>query len=601
MRNKFILLFMVLANVLLAQTHLPVLLADGPQKGGSCDLDGSSEYASVTPSLKLTNSYSLQDDFSRGSYSGWTVSSGAYTVDNLVNNPLSTNQYSLKCTTAGIISIPCNQAYGSWEFDLYSVGSNDTYVRYIASNTAGDYGYQAEFNSAKRFAFSRWSTARSALAYSASSYVSAGTWHRVRMKRNTNGSTSFEIKGGSFGSDYVSVNVSGGGGTNPYTDNTYTYSNYFLLSFGVGDRISNIVCTYGEGSLDLNSYEMIKHSFNRGFEATTSLTWAGNGNHSVAQSSTDKKTGTYSLAITSSAAGDATTNYASLASTYFNSIEAGKKYTLEAWARATNANAKLTFSIGGQSKQSATISTVSGTFTKLVWNFQATANEVGVPIKIYANQADVVYLDDVSLSQKYDALASVWVKPSSITSSAKSIIYNNAQFSFSTRSSYNGFYNRYSDGTNTVDLYPTSDYTSMLTNGSWHLINLKIDGTGTSNELYIDGVLVKGATSIATLGKMQATSLSIGNGSAFYAGNIGEVQITRFDDIALSNVNANTLLSAYKNGLPRTWLNGQVMAGYKFKGSTDSVYLRDYSGNNNNLTGTNVTTADFVLGTYPSK
>ena len=86
-------------------------------------------------------------------------------------------------------------------------------------------------------------------------------------------------------------------------------------------------------NLDLNGAERVLGTNNTGFEGTPIL-WAGKGNHSSVQSSTDKKTGTYSLAITSSAAGNAT-NCDTLPSSAYTPLVAGEKYTFEGWARGT--------------------------------------------------------------------------------------------------------------------------------------------------------------------------------------------------------------------------------------------------------------------------
>ena len=86
---KNILLVLLLFSVgIVAQTNPILLKKDVIATGQSVNLDGSSEYASVVPSLRLTGKYSLVDDFSDGNYNGWTVSSGSYAVNNSVANPL---------------------------------------------------------------------------------------------------------------------------------------------------------------------------------------------------------------------------------------------------------------------------------------------------------------------------------------------------------------------------------------------------------------------------------------------------------------------------------------------------------------------------------
>jgi len=103
------------------------------------------------------------------------------------------------------------------------------------SNHVGTYGLVFQTDETIRFAKdggSLWSTAKS--------YVSNNTWYRIKITRSSIGVFTVYIKGGSFGDDYVLVDVTGGAGTNPGTDNTYTTSNYFVVDLDPGDEISNV-------------------------------------------------------------------------------------------------------------------------------------------------------------------------------------------------------------------------------------------------------------------------------------------------------------------------------------------------------------------------
>ncbi len=53
------------------------------------------------------------------------------------------------------------------------------------------------------------------------------------------------ISGGSFGDTYTLVDVSGGSGTNPVTDNTHTTSNFSVLDLDVGDRMGRFLYKKG--------------------------------------------------------------------------------------------------------------------------------------------------------------------------------------------------------------------------------------------------------------------------------------------------------------------------------------------------------------------
>ena len=53
------------------------------------------------------------------------------------------------------------------------------------------------------------------------------------------------IKGGSFGDDWTLVDTTGGSGSNPVTDATYTTSEYLVADLDAGDRIANLKITNG--------------------------------------------------------------------------------------------------------------------------------------------------------------------------------------------------------------------------------------------------------------------------------------------------------------------------------------------------------------------
>jgi len=69
------------------------------------------------------------------------------------------------------------------------------------------------------------------------SYISNSTWYGTDIERTLAGQFTVDIKGGSFGNTWTLVNVTGGSGTNPVTDNTYTTSEYYVLDLNVGDKV----------------------------------------------------------------------------------------------------------------------------------------------------------------------------------------------------------------------------------------------------------------------------------------------------------------------------------------------------------------------------
>ncbi|MBK7380397.1 MAG: hypothetical protein IPJ03_15695 [Ignavibacteriales bacterium] len=357
-------------------------------------------------------------------------------------------------------------------------------------------------------------------------------------------------------------------------------------------------------NLDLNGAGRITDTKNR--DMNGAVDYATNGNHSVTDSVTaDKHAGTYSMTITSSAAGDATTNYVSLASSKFTTLVSGEKYTLEAWMRATNASAVCTLAIGNQTKVSGTLSTVAGTFTKVVWNFQATANEVNQPIKIFYNQADVVYVDDVSLAQKYDIMISLWAKMSRDGGNDNMISNNptNATYGYLLKkTTANKLSFTLGDGTTTTNNSPTTTYTTQTT--FRHIvITTNIDST----RLYVDGIWklsadasIIGVSPISVmfaLGRLSYVDLQ------YFSGQIGETQITRFTDIATSNYTPLQIYnrSKAKFHFPNAYTGGTIVGHWKFSGATDGVMLQDYSASGNNLVGSGVTQAGdqvILIGGY---
>lgn len=48
------------------------------------------------------------------------------------------------------------------------------------------------------------------------------------------------VKGGAFGNIWTLVSTTGGTGTNPATDNTYSVNRLFMLYLQAGDRVANI-------------------------------------------------------------------------------------------------------------------------------------------------------------------------------------------------------------------------------------------------------------------------------------------------------------------------------------------------------------------------
>lgn len=189
---------------------------------------------------------------------GWTKTSGSFaineaTADDANLKTIKKGTKYLSCLTAGVISIPSKQAYGTWEWDWYKGADGNILTTYIISSKSNTNtnGYLNHIWSNENFVVNRIDSGIGTnLAYATASYVANNTWYRTKITRSTSGVFTMYIKGGSFvpteGYDgWTLFSTLGGDGTNPVTDNTYTTSEYFVLDLNDGDRIANIKLTEG--------------------------------------------------------------------------------------------------------------------------------------------------------------------------------------------------------------------------------------------------------------------------------------------------------------------------------------------------------------------
>jgi Concanavalin A-like lectin/glucanases superfamily/Bacterial Ig-like domain (group 3) len=164
----------------------------------------------------------------------------------------------LTCGSSGTSYQASTQAYGTWEFDLYK--DTEAEKIYFIDSTTGTYptsgtGYRITLNAQEVIQFLRMDggTGTGPLFTTADSYVVINTWYRLKITRTTDGEFTAYIKGGIFGNDYVLVNVAGGSGSNPVTDNTYTSSVYSVLDLDAGDKVGNYNLNESI-ALDLNAF-----------------------------------------------------------------------------------------------------------------------------------------------------------------------------------------------------------------------------------------------------------------------------------------------------------------------------------------------------------
>ena len=155
---------------------------------------------------------------------------------------------------------PSKVAYGTWEFDFnFRIINNNRF--YFISNTsdvtAASDGYYVRGVSGGAIELRLFINGSSStvLMKTADGYIQDNKNYKLRIERASNGTFTCYIKGENFGDDWVLMNVSGGGGTNPATNNMFTESEYILATLKGNDMISN---------LKINGTPVNVHTFTNG-------------------------------------------------------------------------------------------------------------------------------------------------------------------------------------------------------------------------------------------------------------------------------------------------------------------------------------------------
>ena len=186
----------------------------------------------VRPTLEPATSGELSN-------SGYEVLTGSHEVN---EDPL-TGEHYIECVAAGVIWRPNSLAHGTIRLRLLkALGSSTTscmiYASVIGSESApGQNGYLYQFNSSERSALWKTTAGIPALLHtSAADYITINTVYDVVIPHDSQGAFTVYIKGGVF-SDWTLVDMAGGSGTNPITDNTHTTSKYLAFDLDTGDRV----------------------------------------------------------------------------------------------------------------------------------------------------------------------------------------------------------------------------------------------------------------------------------------------------------------------------------------------------------------------------
>ena len=152
----------------------------------------------------------------------------------------------LECTSAGAVAVPNHIAFGTWEFDFYKgLDAGLMMFAFICDDAKANVASVAE-----KYQFDILSTellrineaGSSNIWTTVASYISLNTWYRIRITRTKDGQFTTYIKGGDFGIDDWTTVVPNAG-SNPFTDLTYTKSEYFVFDCDPGDRIANLKIT----------------------------------------------------------------------------------------------------------------------------------------------------------------------------------------------------------------------------------------------------------------------------------------------------------------------------------------------------------------------
>jgi len=171
----------------------------------------------------------------------WVINSGTHKI-----SEDSDNGKSFECVSNGIIHHNSNVAYGTWEFNLSKeLDASGVRIFFISDRIAGwraSEGYYFNINTNEGIYFVKNNVgSNNVLFNTAASYIAINTNYRIRIIRNVTGLFTIYIKGGSFGLyDWTVIDVTGGSGTNPVTDNTYETSKHMVIDLDSGDKIKNI-------------------------------------------------------------------------------------------------------------------------------------------------------------------------------------------------------------------------------------------------------------------------------------------------------------------------------------------------------------------------
>jgi len=178
------------------------------------------------------------------SNSPFRVESGSFHISNDTINGCSAKV--IECVTAGVCHVPTayfhgndtQAAYGTFEWWINkATNSRDTHSIFIDSAPtviadAGSNGYSLTISGSRRVQLIEVNgVTLSSLFFTPTAFVNLGDWNKFKATRSSDGEFTVYLND-------LLVDVSGGSGTNPVTDNTHTESKYLVLDLGAGDKVA---------------------------------------------------------------------------------------------------------------------------------------------------------------------------------------------------------------------------------------------------------------------------------------------------------------------------------------------------------------------------
>ena len=320
-------------------------------------------------------------------------------------------------------------------------------------------------------------------------------------------------------------------------------------------------------SMDLNGSELITASNNRDFEVNIG-NWLGGGNQAIERITSDFHSGVACAQITATGAGDNNANliYCAAGPTMIT----GYKYTKEIWAKSVSGNASLTMAVIAQTK---TVTITTG-WAKYVFNF------VGVTtgtLRVYLAGAGVCLIDDVSLTQAYDAMVIIKLQAQSSNFSAYRRIFelygtgNIPKIDISGASGTQAGWVRIIDGEGGA--FGSFPSTGNIATGSYVNYTVTFDHATGIICHYVNGN--GNSSSSLAIGKLTGfNGFDIGKNN-YWLGSIAEIQYTRFTALPSDIASIIAGISATKKPLS-SYTNGTIVGWWDWKnGFQDKMGLNN--------------------------